>query len=79
MDNPTWHVLGDEIVQTTTLKAGGAGLQDVYEVPYVIDSGPAQGHRGLVSIPTTAFNQANVAAAINAQVGAVHAVAGLTS
>jgi hypothetical protein len=77
VDNATWHVLGDQIVQTTTLKAGGGGLQDVYEVPYIIDTGPAAGHSGKVTIAATAFNQATISEAINQQVGAVHAVAAL--
>jgi hypothetical protein len=79
MDPVTWHVLGDQIVQTTTLKAGGGGIRDVYQVPYQVDTGPAAGHTGTVQIDAAAFNPANVSAAINAQVGAVHLVAGLTS
>lgn len=74
-----WHVLGDQIVQTTTLARGGAGITDVYEVPYMIDDGPAAGHTGTVTIAASAFSQENVAAAINQQVGAVHAIAGLSS
>lgn len=70
-----YHVLGDQITQTTTLKAGGGGLADVYEVPYMIDTGPAAGHVGTVTIAATAFNPANVQAAIEQQVGAVHGVA----
>lgn len=75
----TWHVLGDEITQTTTLKPGGSAIVDVYEVPYMIDSGPAAGHRGQVQIAASAFNETNVRQAIDAQVGAVHNVAGITS
>lgn len=74
-----WHVLGDQIIQTTTLARGGTGITDVYEVPYMIDDGPAQGHTGSVTIHATALNETDVAAAINQQVGAVHAVAGLSS
>lgn len=77
MDNAQWHVLGDQIIQTTTLKAGGGGLADVYEVPYMIDTGPAAGHTGKVTIAATAFNQQVIAEAINQQVGAVHSVAAL--
>ncbi len=73
----TWHVLGDQITQSTTLKPGGGGITDVYEVPYMIDSGPAAGHTGIVTINATAYNPANVAAAVNAQVAATHAVASL--
>jgi hypothetical protein len=78
VDNVSWHVIGSEIVQTTTLKASGGGLQDVYEVPYQIDSGPAAGHTGMVTLAASAFNPANVQAAIAAQVGSVHSVAALT-
>lgn len=76
-DAVTWHVLGDQIVQTTTLKPGGAGIVDVYEIPYMIDTGPAAGHTGTVQLAAAAFNPANVKAAISAQVGAVHDVASL--
>ena len=74
----TWHVLGDQITQSTTLKPGGGGITDIYEVPYMIDSGPAAGHTGIVSINATAFTPVNVAAAVNAQVTAVHTVAGIS-
>jgi hypothetical protein len=77
MDPVTWHVLGDQIVQTTTLKAGGGGIRDVYQVPYQIDTGPAAGHTGIVQVDATAFTPANVDAAIRQQVGAVHLIAGL--
>lgn len=77
MSGTTWHVLGDQITQSTTLKRGGTGVTDIYDVPYVIDSGPAAGHQGSVQIDAGSFNQANVTAAINQQVGAVHLVAGL--
>lgn len=78
MDNATWHVVGDQIVQTSTLKPGGGGIIDVYEVPYVIDSGPAKGHTGRVSIAANNFTKANVAEAVQQQVNAVHDVATVT-
>lgn len=77
MDAVTWHVLGDQIVQTTTLKAGGGGIRDVYQVPYVIDTGPAAGHTGVVQVDAASFNPATVNDAIRQQVGAVHLVASL--
>lgn len=79
MEPVTWHVLGDQISQSTTLAAGGGGIRDVYQVPYMIDSGPAAGHTGTVTIDKTAFNPATVSEAIGQQVGAVHLVAGLKS
>lgn len=74
----TWHVLGDQITQGTDLKPNGTGLQDFYQVPYLIDSGPAKGHQGAVKIPAGPGWQDQVAAAISAQVAATHTVAGLT-
>jgi len=79
MAQVSYHVLGDEITQTTTLKPGGTGITDVYEVPFVIDSGPSMGHRGTVQIASNQFNEATVREAIEAQVGAVHAVASIRS
>lgn len=74
-----WHVLGDQITQTTKLGPGGTSIVDVYDVPYLIDTGPAMGHRGSVQIAASAFNQQTVAEAIGQQVGAVHTVAGLAT
>ena len=75
---PTWHVLGDQITQSTVLKPGGTGLSDVYLVPYRIDSGPAAGHTGQVQIPVDQFTADTVRAAVQGAVGATHAVGGLS-
>ena len=77
MANATWHVNGADITQSTTLARGGTGIKDVYVVPYTIDSGPAAGHEGTVTIDATAYNPENVKAAINAQVNATHDIATL--
>lgn len=77
MDNATYHTLGDQITQTTTLKPGGGGIIDVYNVPYMIDTGPAAGHVGTVTIAASAFNPATVKEAIEQQVKAVHDVAAI--
>ena len=69
---------GDQITQTTTLKPGGGGIIDVYNVPYTITSGPAAGHSGSVTIAASQFNPVTVREAIDAQVGAVHDVASFT-
>jgi hypothetical protein len=79
MANAAWHVEGNGITQSTTLAKGGAGVIDVYVVPYMIDSGPATGHEGTVTIAASAYNPANVKAAIDAQVNATHDIAGLSS
>ena len=77
MDMPTYHVIGDEITQTTVLAPGGSGIRDVFQVPYRIDSGPATGHMGTVSVPADVFSREAVQAAIEGQVADVHNVAGL--
>lgn len=79
MDPVTWHVVGDQITQSTTLARGGTGIKDVYVIPYVIDSGPARGHGGSVQVDAASFTPQTVKEAIDAQVNAVHSIAGLTS
>ena len=74
----TWHVLGGQITQTSILAPGGAGLVDVYQVPYVIDTGPAAGHTASVQVPVSQYSRESVTAAIAAQVAQTHGVAGLT-
>lgn len=78
-DNPTWHVLGDQITEDTQLSATGTGLAQVYVVPYVIDSGPARGHRGTVKVAPADFTEQHVRDLITGAVGRTHAVAGLGS
>ncbi len=53
MAPPAWHVISDEITQSTELKTSGTGLIDMYTIPYVIDSGPATGHTGSVKVAVT--------------------------
>lgn len=77
MAPPAWHVLADEITQSTELKRSGTGLVDTYTIPYVIDSGPATGHTGSVKVAVDNATPDVVAAMINQAAGAVHAVAPL--
>jgi hypothetical protein len=77
MQPPAWHVLSDEITQSTELKRSGTGLVDMYTIPYVIDSGPAAGHTGSVKTPVDNAGPDVVAALINAATSTVHSVAGL--
>lgn len=74
---PAWHVLSDEITQSTELRKSGTGLVDMYTIPYVVDSGPATGHTGAVKVAVDNAGPDVVAAAINAQVNTVHMVAPL--
>lgn len=74
----TWHVNGAAITQGTDLSPNGTGLVDFYQVPYVIDTGPAAGHTGTVKVPASQYTKAAVASAIQAAVDNTHGVAGLT-
>jgi hypothetical protein len=73
-----WHVLGDQIKEQTTLAPGGNGLETVYEVPYIIDSGPATGSQHAVRVSPRDFTPANVAQKIAADAATVHGVGSLT-
>lgn len=77
MAPPAWHVLSDEISQSTELKQSGTGLVDMYTIPFVIDSGPAVGHTGSVKVAVNNATPDVVAAAINAATSTVHALAPL--
>lgn len=70
-----WHVTGQRL--TSVLTNAGNGFQDVWEVTYVIDSGPATGHVGQVNVPAAQYNPEVVKAAITAQAQTLHQVAGL--
>lgn len=77
MAAPAWHVLSDEITQSTELKKSGTGLVDMYTIPYVIDSGPATGHTGSVKVAVDNATPDVVANLINAATSTVHALAGI--
>lgn len=70
-----WHVIGQRL--TTVLTQAGTGFQDVWEVQYQIDSGPATGHTGQVNVQAAQYNPEVVKAAIAAQAANLHAVADL--
>ncbi len=73
----TWHVVDGGQRLTTVLTTAGNGFQDVWEITYMIDSGPAQGTTGVVRIPASQFNAEVVKAAVNAQALHMHNIAGL--
>lgn len=77
MAPPAWHVLSDEITQSTELKKSGTGLVDMYTIPYQIDSGPATGHTGSVKVAVDNATPEVVSALINQATATVHAVAPL--
>lgn len=77
MPPPAWHVLSDEITQSTELKKSGTGLVDMYTIPYVIDSGPATGHTGSVKVAVDNATPDVVSNLINSATSTVHALAGI--
>lgn len=77
MPPPAWHVLSDEITQSTELKRSGTGLVDMYTIPYLIDSGPATGHTGSVKVAVDNATPDVVANLINTATSTVHALAPL--
>lgn len=76
-EEPTWQVEGAGIREETELSPHGTGLQVVHVVPYVITSGHARGHHGVVRVLPTDFTPAKVEAAIAAAVANTHGIAGL--
>lgn len=70
-----WHVTGQR--QNTQLNPAGNGFQDVWEVSYMVDSGPATGTTGKVTVPQPQYTPENVAGMIDAQVEAHDRVASL--
>lgn len=72
-----WHIVPGGQRLTTQLTSAGNGFMDVWEVPYMVDSGPAVGTSGTVRVPATQYNAEVVKAAIDAQVTHLHNVASL--
>jgi len=70
-----WHVTSQNL--TTTISESGTGFESVWEVRYTVDTGPAKGTVGLVRIPASQYNAADVKAAIDAQVYHIHSVGSL--
>lgn len=74
---PAWHVLGDQIATNTTLLPGAAGLAQVHDIPYMIDSGPAKGLIRHVQVSPSEFTPDSVQAAIVEDLSATHLIASL--
>lgn len=72
-----WQIDSSGIRQSTILSNAGTGFVNVWEVPYVITSGPATGVSGTVSVPEGLYNADNVRQAVQAAVDAHTSVAGL--
>jgi len=72
-----WHIVDGGQRLTVTLTNSGTGFIDVWEVTYMVDSGPATGTTGMVRIPVSQLNAEVVKAAVNAQVLHMHDIASL--
>jgi len=58
----------------TEISDTGTGFKTVWEVPYTVTKGAAEGTQGKVRVPATQYNADNVHAAIRAAVDTHHAV-----
>lgn len=72
---PNWHVDAAGIHEEERLPEHGTGLQLVHVVPYVIDTGPAKGHHGVVRVGDDDFTTDAVQTAIDADVLRHHLIA----
>lgn len=72
-----YHVIGNGMTIETQLNAAGTGIEDVHVIPYMIDSGPAQGSRRIVKVPSSMYNDQAVRQAIEADLDATHKIASL--
>jgi hypothetical protein len=78
MAKAAYHVVGDAMALEPRLNAAGTGIEDVHVVPYVIDSGPARGHRGAVKVPHPHWSPEAARAAVEADVDTHHDVASIS-
>ena len=74
---PTWHVLGPQIREETQLAEHGTGMAQVHVVPYMIDSGAAKGHVGVLKVAPRDYYPEFVKDAIDEAVGNTHGIATL--
>lgn len=74
---PHWHVIGDQVREQASLAPSGTGIETMWEVPYMVDSGPAKGSQHKVLIDPRDFVPATVEQAIREHLSNVHNVAQL--
>ena len=72
-----WHIPKGGQTLTTDIAPSGTGFMDIWEVAYVIDSGPAAGSSGKIRIPADVATSELVRDTIAAQVDHLHGVASL--
>jgi hypothetical protein len=73
----SWHIVPNGQRLTTEISPAGNGFQDVWEVTYQIDTGPAAGTQGLIRVPAGQYNAETVKATVNRQVKHQHDIASL--
>jgi hypothetical protein len=77
MASAAYHVLGKHMSTDTRLNEAGTGIEDVHVIPYMIDSGPAQGSTRHVKVPHAQYSVPNVQSAIESDLEVAHGVASL--
>lgn len=70
-----WHVVSQEL--TNPISQTGRGFDDVWEVVYRVDSGPAAGTQATVRISAAMYSAEMVQRTIEGQLSHVHNVASL--
>jgi hypothetical protein len=76
-ETPDWHVVPNAAHPDTVLTDGPPGIETIWRVPYVIDSGPAKGARHIADVPAAMFHADGVKEAVMQHAANVHAVAQL--
>lgn len=72
-----YHIIGNAMTIETQLNPAGTGIEDVHVIPYVIDSGPAQGSRRVVKVPVSQYTPAGVKLAVESDLDNTHQIAQL--
>ena len=70
-----WHVTSQNL--RTVLADSGTGFENVWEVTFKVDSGPATGTVAMVRVPASMYNAETVQQAITASVYHIDQIAGL--
>ena len=70
-----WHIVSQ--VQEPVISDTGPGFDHVWEITYMVDSGPATGTRGKVRVPVDRYNSQTVRNAVDAAVYHIDQVASL--
>jgi hypothetical protein len=72
-----WHIIPGGQRLTTQISPNGLGFQEVWEIPFRIDSGPADGTESLIRVPTSQYEVETIKATVAALVKKLHDIASL--